>query len=140
MCNVAALTRHDAMVQPTRQKSERTVHTMGKRPRTVEPPVCDPPPVEWHDFFCGGGLAAYGARAAGFAVAQGVDNDPLALLAFARNFPEAGALNLRLGPGDEAPILEEGEWWSHDACDADEAVVETELIRPHRQPFCTHQH
>ena len=76
---------------------------MGKRPRTVEPPVGDPPPVEWYDFFCGGGLAAYGARAAGFAVAQGVDNDPITLRAFARNFPEAGALNLRLGPGDEAP-------------------------------------
>ena len=35
--------------------------------------------AQWYDFFCGGGLAAHGARAAGFAVAQGVDNDAVAL-------------------------------------------------------------
>ena len=94
---------HGAADSPKKARERFTPITMGKRPRTVEPPVGDPPPVEWYDFFCGGGLAAYGARAAGFAVAQGVDNDPLPLRAFARNFPEAGALNLRLGPGDEAP-------------------------------------
>ena len=57
--------------------------------------------AQWYDFFCGGGLAAYGACAAGFAVAQGVDNDAVALAVFKRNFPDAQTQELTLGPAKD---------------------------------------
>jgi hypothetical protein len=64
---------------------------------------------QWVDLFCGGGLAAYGARAAGFQVVHGIDNDAAALDAFHRNFPAAWATKLTLRPGLNAPWPEPAE-------------------------------
>lgn len=57
--------------------------------------------LHWVDFFCGGGLASYGARTAGFKIASGVDNDPDALKAYRRNFTDARTIDLKLGPLDD---------------------------------------
>ena len=43
----------------------------------------------WLDYFCGGGLCAAGARAAGYTVAYGQDADSKAVQVFKRNFPHA---------------------------------------------------
>lgn len=43
----------------------------------------------WLDYFCGGGLCAAGARAAGYTVAFGQDADSKAVQIFKRNFPDA---------------------------------------------------
>jgi site-specific DNA-cytosine methylase len=59
-------------------------------------------PHRWYDLFCGGGLAAYGARAVGFEIVRGVDHNPDAIAAFQRNFPEAEAKLRTLGEESEA--------------------------------------
>jgi DNA (cytosine-5)-methyltransferase 1 len=48
------------------------------------------------DLFCGGGGSSWGAQAAGAQIVCGVDADPVAQEAFARNFPAARALLLRM--------------------------------------------
>lgn len=57
----------------------------------------------WYDLFCGGGLASCGAHAAGFQVVCGVDNDPNAVDAYRRNFPDAAVELVTLGDDDDAP-------------------------------------
>jgi DNA (cytosine-5)-methyltransferase 1 len=48
------------------------------------------------DLFCGGGGSSWGAQAAGVHIVCGVDADPIAKQAFAKNFPEARALRLTM--------------------------------------------
>ncbi|MGE4048153.1 MAG: DNA cytosine methyltransferase [Acetobacteraceae bacterium] len=48
------------------------------------------------DLFCGGGGSSWGAQTAGAQIVCGVDADPVAQEAFARNFPAARALCLRM--------------------------------------------
>ena len=48
------------------------------------------------DLFCGAGGFSLGFRNAGFQIVAGIDNDAQALATFARNFPEAHAINLNL--------------------------------------------
>lgn len=48
------------------------------------------------DLFCGGGGSSWGARAAGAHVVCGIDADPIAREAYARNFPTARALRLKM--------------------------------------------
>ncbi len=48
------------------------------------------------DLFCGGGGSSWGAQAAGARIVCGIDADPIASEAFARNFPAARALHLRM--------------------------------------------
>ena len=52
------------------------------------------------DLFSGGGGSSYGARSAGATIVAGVDAWGVASKTYARNFPHAAALNLRL-EGDE---------------------------------------
>ncbi|MDU7524985.1 MAG: DNA cytosine methyltransferase [Roseomonas mucosa] len=47
------------------------------------------------DLFCGGG-GSWGARAAGGHIVCGIDADPIARDAYARNFPKARALRLKM--------------------------------------------
>lgn len=48
------------------------------------------------DLFCGGGGSSWGARAAGGYIVCGIDADPIARDAYARNFPKARALRLKM--------------------------------------------
>jgi DNA (cytosine-5)-methyltransferase 1 len=48
------------------------------------------------DLFCGGGGSSWGARAAGAHIVCGIDADPIARDAYARNFPKARALRLKM--------------------------------------------
>ena len=48
------------------------------------------------DLFCGAGGFSLGFRSAGFEIVAGIDNDSQALTTYAKNFPEAIALNLNL--------------------------------------------
>lgn len=48
------------------------------------------------DLFCGGGGSSWGAQTAGAQIVCGVDADPIAREAFARNFPAAHALHFRM--------------------------------------------
>jgi DNA (cytosine-5)-methyltransferase 1 len=48
------------------------------------------------DLFCGGGGSSWGARAAGATIVCGVDADQIARDAYAKNFPKARALRLKM--------------------------------------------
>lgn len=48
------------------------------------------------DLFCGGGGSSWGARAAGASIVCGIDADPIARAAYARNFPDARAIRLKM--------------------------------------------
>ena len=48
------------------------------------------------DLFCGGGGSSWGAQTAGARIVCGIDADPVASQAFAKNFPAARALHLRM--------------------------------------------
>jgi DNA (cytosine-5)-methyltransferase 1 len=48
------------------------------------------------DLFCGGGGSSWGARAAGAHIVCGIDADPIACDAYAKNFPAARALHLKM--------------------------------------------
>ena len=57
------------------------------------------------DLFCGGGGSSWGARAAGAEIVGGVDADPIASSAFARNFAGARAVNCRMSDTTTAASL-----------------------------------
>ena len=48
------------------------------------------------DLFCGGGGSSWGARAAGVEIVRGVDADPIAIAAYAKNFGEDKAVCLKM--------------------------------------------
>ena len=48
------------------------------------------------DLFCGGGGSSWGARTAGANIVCGIDADSIACDAYARNFPQSHALNLKM--------------------------------------------
>lgn len=48
------------------------------------------------DLFCGGGGSSWGAQVAGARIVCGVDADPVARAAFAKNFPGARAVRLKM--------------------------------------------
>lgn len=48
------------------------------------------------DLFCGGGGSSWGAQAAGAQIVCGVDADPIARDAYAKNFPAARAVRLKM--------------------------------------------
>lgn len=77
--------------------------TMPSRKRKRETGEGEAKPWSWHDIFCGGGVGAYGARAAGFEVVCGMDNDADAIAAFKRNHEAAEAKTLHLGPKRKVP-------------------------------------
>ena len=52
--------------------------------------------------FCGAGGFSEGFRQAGFRIVAGVDNNPVALLTYAANFPEARALRIDMADDFEA--------------------------------------
>ncbi|MEI6158542.1 MAG: DNA cytosine methyltransferase [Roseococcus sp.] len=57
------------------------------------------------DLFCGGGGSSWGARAAGAEIIGGVDADPIASVAYARNFEGARAVNWRMSDATTAATL-----------------------------------
>jgi DNA (cytosine-5)-methyltransferase 1 len=57
------------------------------------------------DLFCGGGGSSWGARAAGARIVCGVDSDPIASAAYARNFPSARAVCLRMSRNTKLEAL-----------------------------------
>lgn len=57
------------------------------------------------DLFCGGGGSSWGARAAGAEIVGGVDADPIASSAYARNFAGAQAVNCRMSDATTAATL-----------------------------------
>ena len=67
----------------------------------------------WHDYFCGGGLAAFGAAAAGFTVARGIDQSGDALDVFKLNFPDARAVRATLPTAGEPPPDDGGHHHFH---------------------------
>ena len=58
----------------------------------------------WLDYFCGGGLCAAGARAAGYTVAYGQDTETKALQVFRRNFPDSTATAVKINTLSLEPI------------------------------------
>ena len=58
----------------------------------------------WLDYFCGGGLCAAGARAAGYMGAYGQDADTKALQIFKRNFPNATTSGAKIKMSSLEPI------------------------------------
>jgi DNA (cytosine-5)-methyltransferase 1 len=57
------------------------------------------------DLFCGGGGSSWGARAAGASIVCGVDADPVACTAYAKNFPASRSLQLKMTRNTKSDTL-----------------------------------
>ncbi len=86
----------------------RSVFFCGVADRTWRAPynlVCDLMVVRVLDLFCGGGGSSWGAHAAGTQIVCGVDDDPIACDAYAKNFPTARAVRLRMTRNTKPNVL-----------------------------------